>query len=91
MAPTDIVVDLVIRYGLQVLGAMVILAVGPIVAEWTGALTDRSVQKRGIEPPVRKLVVRVVRAIEGVRELGVRPRLPRGEVRLVAGGSAVGR
>jgi small conductance mechanosensitive channel len=56
----DIVVDLAIRYGFQVLGAIVILVVGAIVGRWLGRLTDRRLQARAMEPPLRVLIVRVV-------------------------------
>jgi small conductance mechanosensitive channel len=54
----DIVVDIAIRYGFQVLGALVILAVGALVARWVGRLIDRRLQARAMEPPMRLLVVR---------------------------------
>jgi small conductance mechanosensitive channel len=56
----DIVVDLAIRYGFQVLGAIVILVVGAIVGRWLGRLTDRRLQARAMEPPLRVLIARVV-------------------------------
>jgi small conductance mechanosensitive channel len=59
----DVVIDLVVRYGFQVLGAIVILAVGLLVGRWLGRLADRQLQARAMEPPMRILVVRVVRAL----------------------------
>jgi small conductance mechanosensitive channel len=56
----DIVVDLAIRYGFQVLGAVVILVVGALVGRWLGRLTDRRLEARAMEPPLRVLIVRVV-------------------------------
>src|SRR5262249_18655868 len=52
-----------IRYGFQVLGAFVILAVGVLVAWWIGSLTERSLQRLAMEPPMRTLIVRVVRIV----------------------------
>ncbi|MGH7275494.1 MAG: mechanosensitive ion channel family protein [Candidatus Rokuibacteriota bacterium] len=63
MGPTDIVFDLAIRYGFQVLGAVVILVVGAVAAKWIGSLTDRGLEKKAIEPPMRKLIVRVVKVV----------------------------
>ena len=59
----DLLVDLAIRYGFQVLGALVILGVGAIVAGWLGRLTDRRLQARAMEPPLRMLAVRVLRLV----------------------------
>src|SRR5664280_1309437 len=47
-------------YGFQVLGALVILAIGWLVARWTGRLTQRWLEKQQLEPPIRTLIVRVV-------------------------------
>jgi small conductance mechanosensitive channel len=57
----DVVIDLVIRYGFQVLGAIVILAAGLILGRWLGRLTDRQLQARAMEPPMRILIVRAIR------------------------------
>jgi small conductance mechanosensitive channel len=59
----NIVLDLVIRYGFQVLGAVVILGVGLLLGRWLGRLTDTQLQARAMEPPMRLLIVRVVRAL----------------------------
>jgi Mechanosensitive ion channel, conserved TM helix len=36
----DLLIDLVIRYGFQVLGALVILGAGAMIAGWLGRVTD---------------------------------------------------
>jgi small conductance mechanosensitive channel len=59
----DLVVDLVVRYGFQVLGALVILGVGLIVARWTGRLMERQLLQKDMEPPMRQLLVRVLRVV----------------------------
>ena len=59
----DLLVDLAIRYGFQVLGALVILGVGAILAGWLGRFTDRRLQARAMEPPLRMLAVRVLRLV----------------------------
>jgi small conductance mechanosensitive channel len=56
----DIVVDLVIRYGFQVLGALVILGAGAVLGRWLGRLVDRQLQARAMEPPMRMLIVRAL-------------------------------
>ncbi len=63
MAVKDIVLDLAIRYGFQVLGALVILAAGGIVARWIGQFVDGRLRKQAMEPPMRLLIVRVLKVI----------------------------
>jgi small conductance mechanosensitive channel len=63
MPPVDLIVDLAIRYGFQVAGALAILAVGALLARWTGNLVQGWLQRQELEPPVRILIVRVTRAI----------------------------
>ena len=59
----DVIVDLAIRYGFQVLGAVVIMAVGAVVARWAGRLANRWFERQATEPPLRILLVRVLRAV----------------------------
>src|SRR5256885_13166525 len=63
MTAKDITLDLIIRYGFQVLGAMIILAVGVLLARWIGNITDRWLESRVKEPPMRLLIVRVIRVL----------------------------
>jgi len=63
MPPVDIIVDLAIRYGFQVAGALAILAVGALLARWVGNVVQGWLQRQDMEPPVRILIVRVIRAI----------------------------
>ena len=63
MAVKDIVLDLAIRYGFQVLGALVILAAGAIVVRWIGQFVDGRLRKQAMEPPMRLLIVRVLKVI----------------------------
>jgi hypothetical protein len=63
MSVTDLILDPVIRSGFQVLGALVILGVGVLVARWIGTLTGHWLQGQKIEPPVRWLMVRTIRAV----------------------------
>jgi small conductance mechanosensitive channel len=55
--------DLLIRYGFQVLGAIAILVVGFLVARWLGGLADKRFQKQQMEPPMRSLMVRVIKIL----------------------------
>ena len=61
MSAKDITLDLVIRYGFQVLGAIIILAVGVLLARWIGSVTDRWLSSQVKEPPMRLLMVRAIR------------------------------
>jgi small conductance mechanosensitive channel len=63
LSAKDLTLDLAIRYGFQVLGALVIVGVGLLLARWVGNLFDGWLAKRALEPPARKLMVRVVRVI----------------------------
>ncbi len=56
----DTVADFLIRYGFQIVGAFIILAIGALVARWLGRLTGRWLEKHQLEPPVRILIMRVV-------------------------------
>lgn len=59
----DLVLDLAIRYGFQVLGALVILAAGFMAAWWVGKAVERPLTRMALEPPMRRLMVRVVRIV----------------------------
>ena len=59
----DLTVELLVRYGFQVLAALVILAVGFLVARWLGGLTDKRFQKQQMEPPMRILMVRMIKIL----------------------------
>ena len=50
-------------YGMQVIGAIIVLIVGLIVARWIGNLLGRWLEKHHLEPPVRSLLVRFVRLL----------------------------
>lgn len=55
--------DLAIRFGPKVLAAIVILAIGLIAGRWLGRLLAGALEKFELEPPVRQLLVRVVRVL----------------------------
>lgn len=63
VSPTDLVIDLSIRYGFKVLGALVILAVGLLIARWIGNIVHSWIGRQRIEPPVRVLIVRAIRMV----------------------------
>jgi small conductance mechanosensitive channel len=63
MPAKELILDLAIRYGFQVFGALVILGGGLLVAWWVGQLVDRPLQRWALEPPMRKLIVRAIRMV----------------------------
>jgi len=52
-----------VLYGFQILGALIILIAGALVAAWAGKILTRWLEKFDLEPPVRTLIVRVVRLL----------------------------
>jgi len=71
------IVDLTIQFGPKVLAALLIMVVGFFAARWIAGIFQRWIGKLELEPPVRLLLVRVVRAvvmgmfaIMGVQQLG---------------------
>lgn len=63
MSVKDLSLDLVIRYGFQVLGAFVILAIGLVIGRWIGNLVQKWLARQDMEPPIRTLIVRVVKIL----------------------------
>jgi len=63
MSAKDITLDLIIRYGFQVLGAVIILALGALAARWAGNWSDRWLEHYVKEPPMRILMVRIIRVL----------------------------
>lgn len=63
LSAKELTTDLLIRYGFQILGALVILGVGLILARYVGNLTGRWLERRSLEPPVRSLMVKTVRVV----------------------------
>src|SRR5215475_11180696 len=50
-------------YGFKIVGAVIILTIGGFAARWIGKVADDWLTKKQIEPPVRMLVVRVLRLL----------------------------
>jgi small conductance mechanosensitive channel len=55
--------DLAIRFGPKLVVALLILAAGFFVGRWLGKLSERMLNKLGIDAPVRQLLVRIVRIL----------------------------
>jgi small conductance mechanosensitive channel len=70
--------DMALRFGPKLLVALLILAAGVMVGRWIGRATGRALARLSLEPPVRQLLVRVVRvlvlglfAIMALQNLGI--------------------
>jgi len=48
------------EYGFQIIGAIIILAAGAMMARWLGRMSDQWFIKKQIEPPIRMLANRVI-------------------------------
>lgn len=51
------------NYGMSVIGAIIILVIGVVVARWLGNILEGRLEKQKLEPPVRALLVRAVRLL----------------------------
>ena len=56
-------VDLALRFGPKLLVALLLLVAGLVVAQWIGGLAERGLGRFRMEPPVRQLLVRIVRVL----------------------------
>jgi small conductance mechanosensitive channel len=56
-------IDLAIRFGPKVLVAVLVLIAGVMVGGWIGRATERGLARLELEPPVRLLMVRLVRVV----------------------------
>ena len=63
MPVNEVSTDLILRYGLQALSAIVILVVGIFFAKWVGNVTHQRLTRVEMEPPVRMLLVRIVKIL----------------------------
>jgi small conductance mechanosensitive channel len=71
-------IDLAMRFGPKVLVAVLVLVAGVMAGRWVGRATGRGLARMELEPPVRLLIVRLVRvlvfalfAILALQNLGV--------------------
>jgi len=72
------IIDLAIQFGPKILVAIVIIIVGVYVGRWASRIIDGGLIKFSLDPPVRQLLVRIVRifvfalfAIMALQNLGV--------------------
>lgn len=55
--------NFLLLYGFQILGAIIILVVGALVAGWVGKIAKRWLEEHNLEPPIRALIVRAVKLL----------------------------
>lgn len=56
-------IDLAVRFGPKVLVAVLVLIAGAMAGRWIGRATERGLGRMEFEPPVRLLMVRLVRVV----------------------------
>ncbi|MBI1395093.1 MAG: mechanosensitive ion channel [Betaproteobacteria bacterium] len=56
-------IDLAIKFGPKLFAAILILVAGAFVGRWIGRLMDSALSKFELEPPVRLLLIRIVRVV----------------------------
>ena len=57
------IIKFLTEFGFQIVGAIIILIAGFLVARWLGRLADQWFTNKGIEPPLRMLAVRLIRLL----------------------------
>ena len=57
------VITLAIQFGPKLVVAVVLIFVGVFVGRWIGQITDSGLKRIHLEPPVRQLLVRIVRIV----------------------------
>jgi small conductance mechanosensitive channel len=57
----DKIIDYVISHSGALISAVVVIVIGLIAARWVGKLIDRWLERKAMEPPLRTLLVRIVR------------------------------
>ncbi|MGH8701205.1 MAG: mechanosensitive ion channel family protein, partial [Burkholderiales bacterium] len=59
----SIAIDLGMKFGPNVLVAIIIMAAGYFAARWTAGVVGRSLRRFEFEPPVRQLMLNITRAL----------------------------
>lgn len=59
----QVAIDFVVRYGFQIVGALLILTAGFFLSKWAGNILMKALMRREMEPPVRTLIVRIARLL----------------------------
>ena len=59
----DKIVSFLTEYGFQILGALIIIGAGVVLAWWTGRALNDWLESKKLEPPIRMLAVRITRLL----------------------------
>lgn len=59
----DKLIDYCFEYGPKVVAAIIMVIVGVVVARWVARMTERALAKKNLEPPVKALLVKIVRLL----------------------------
>ena len=59
----DKLIDYCFEYGPKVIAAIVMVVVGVVVARWVARMTERGLAKKNLEPPVKTLLVKIIRLL----------------------------
>jgi small conductance mechanosensitive channel len=63
MVVMDTLTQYAVQYGLQAVVALSIFVAGVMASRWAGNLTQRSLERQALDPPVRMLLVRIVKIL----------------------------
>ena len=63
MDTMDTMTQYAVQYGMQALVAIGIFVAGAMASRWTGKLVQQSLERQTLDPPVRMLLVRIVKIV----------------------------
>ncbi len=63
MVAMDTVTQYAVQYGMKAVVALGIFSAGMMASRWVGNLTQQSLERQTLEPPVRMLLVRIVKIV----------------------------
>ena len=63
MVAMDTVTQYAVKYGMQAVVALGIFAVGVMASRWAGNFAQQSLERQTLDPPVRMLLVRIVKMV----------------------------
>jgi small conductance mechanosensitive channel len=63
MVAMDTITQYAVQYGMQAVVALGIFAAGAMASRWAGNLTQQSLERQTLDPPVRMLLVRIVKIV----------------------------
>ncbi|HEY1170808.1 MAG TPA: mechanosensitive ion channel domain-containing protein [Verrucomicrobiae bacterium] len=58
-----LVIDFFISYGFQIIGALLIMGLGVLLAKYLGRILEEALTKKGMEPPLRSLIIKGVKIL----------------------------